>query len=384
MPAKKAAAAERDNNQPQLGFVDPVGQPTLFELPPKEVLSLADRFGVPPFSVLDARSGQWQDRKRAWITLGIRSELGRDDKLLDYVHLATAHEDKPCRTCTGTGTAADGVKRCRDCQGTGKMFANHAATGSTSIFDPVLCELAYRWFSPLGGLVLDPFAGGSVRGLVAAVLGRDYVGIDLREEQVKANYQQAEQVILGREGSGTPVWIQGDSRDLPKLVKGEARADFVFTCPPYFDLEKYSSDVRDLSNAKGYPAFLSGYRDIIGYSCRALKPDRFACFVVGEVRTKDGGYYGLVPDTIQAFRDHGLTYYNELVLVTPLGTAPVRATPQFMASRKMVKAHQNMLVFLKGDAKAATAAMPLDGANASTEGDAWIEAEQQAAQVEAQ
>ncbi len=35
------------------------------------------RFGIPPFSVFNAREGWWQDRKRAWIELGIRSELGR-------------------------------------------------------------------------------------------------------------------------------------------------------------------------------------------------------------------------------------------------------------------------------------------------------------------
>lgn len=39
--------------------------------------SLAERFGVPPFSILNAREGWWQDRKRAWIALGIQSELGR-------------------------------------------------------------------------------------------------------------------------------------------------------------------------------------------------------------------------------------------------------------------------------------------------------------------
>jgi ParB-like chromosome segregation protein Spo0J len=39
--------------------------------------SLSERFGVPPFSVLDARQGYWQDRKRAWLSLGIQSELGR-------------------------------------------------------------------------------------------------------------------------------------------------------------------------------------------------------------------------------------------------------------------------------------------------------------------
>ena len=39
--------------------------------------NLSARFGVPPFSVLNAREGWWQDRKRAWIALGIKSELGR-------------------------------------------------------------------------------------------------------------------------------------------------------------------------------------------------------------------------------------------------------------------------------------------------------------------
>ena len=39
--------------------------------------SLAARFGIPPFSVLNAREGWWQDRKRAWLALGIHSELGR-------------------------------------------------------------------------------------------------------------------------------------------------------------------------------------------------------------------------------------------------------------------------------------------------------------------
>jgi len=39
--------------------------------------SLSERFIVPPFSVLDARQGYWQERKRAWLALGIQSELGR-------------------------------------------------------------------------------------------------------------------------------------------------------------------------------------------------------------------------------------------------------------------------------------------------------------------
>ena len=39
--------------------------------------SLSERFMIPPFSVLNARDGWWQNRKRAWLALGIKSELGR-------------------------------------------------------------------------------------------------------------------------------------------------------------------------------------------------------------------------------------------------------------------------------------------------------------------
>jgi ParB-like chromosome segregation protein Spo0J len=45
---------------------------------------LREKFILPPFSVLDARSGWWQERKRAWLALGIKSEIGRGDNALRY------------------------------------------------------------------------------------------------------------------------------------------------------------------------------------------------------------------------------------------------------------------------------------------------------------
>ncbi len=39
--------------------------------------TLGEAFLIPPFSVLNAREGWWQERKRAWLALGIQSELGR-------------------------------------------------------------------------------------------------------------------------------------------------------------------------------------------------------------------------------------------------------------------------------------------------------------------
>jgi hypothetical protein len=51
-----------------------------------------------------------------------------------------------------------------------------------------------------------------------------------------------------------------------------------------------------------------------------------------------------------------VTYYNEIILVTAIGSLPIRAGRQFTAGRKIGKTHQNVLVFVKGDEKKATMA----------------------------
>ena len=50
--------------------------------------TLSDRFGIPPFSVLDARQGYWQERKKEWLSLGIKSELGRGENALKFSETA--------------------------------------------------------------------------------------------------------------------------------------------------------------------------------------------------------------------------------------------------------------------------------------------------------
>lgn len=255
------------------------------------------------------------------------------------------------RAIPGGGIGKKSAYRFRQENGSYSAGEDAQATGTgTSIFDPVLCELAYRWFCPLGGLILDPFAGGSVRGIVASKLGRQYVGVELRAEQVSANRDQAGEIC----GDPMPVWQVGDSAALIPSLSLEA--DFVFSCPPYADLEVYSDDPRDLSTMK-YNAFRSVYNEIIVASCRKLKDDRFACFVVGDVRDAKGFYYGFPWHTIDAFERAGLRLYNEAVLVTAVGSLPIRVGKQFSSSRKLGKTHQNVLIFCKGDPRKATEAV---------------------------
>ena len=318
---------------------------------------LADRFGVPPFSILDARQGYWQDRKDEWLRLGIQSEIGRgndgDPSKRGLVFGASAQPPAAYKA-KEEFDAALGAK---------SSWAEFAAArpeavtlAGTSVFDPVLCELAYRWFCPRGGAVLDPFAGGSVRGIVAGVLGRRYVGVELRAEQVAANRAQER---LAPEAS-RPKWIEGDSAAVvPEL--GED-FDFLFSCPPYHDLEVYSDDPRDLS-AMEWDGFVEAHRRIVAAAAERLRPERFAVWVVGEVRGPDGAVRGIVPETIDAFARAGLRLYNDAVLVTATSSLPIRVGRSFVKSRKLGRTHQYVLAFWKGDPRRVHDALgPLDDA----------------------
>lgn len=275
---------------------------------------LRDKFIEPPFSVLDTKSGTWQNRKRQWKAIGMRSEVGRDAKTFNI----------------GVGATKENGWAVEDNLGSG-----------VSIFDPALTEVLYHWFCPPGGKILDPFAGGSVRGIVANFLGYQYTGIDIRQEQVDSNKEQGLEIIPDRQ----PLWLCGDSNVVLDGLDQTKKYDFVFSCPPYADLETYSDLPGDISNMV-YDDFLQAYTSIIEKSCKLLKPESLACFVVGEVRDKKGYYYGFIPDTIKAFERCGMKYYNEAILLNSIATASVRAGGN-MKSRKLVKIHQNVLVFKK-------------------------------------
>ena len=682
--------------------------------------SLAGEFLIPPFTVMNAREGWWMDRKRAWLSLGIKSEVGRGENLIGrslHEQVALALSGK--KGSGGTGASYDAAKKyiderrargmpdpdiLREAQGgkpndkartfgqdimrgehkvgqrpadlppgesrnhkgaltygvTMQAYGQNAKkkglggvtmdalsshpryyeqktaaeakvgrkltpeeferdhwvlpdselSSGTSIFDPVLCELSYRWFSPPGGRILDPFAGGSVRGIVAAALGRNYVGIDLRPEQIEANREQwpavrdqlgspppahdgpevppirideiegirvvrddqvlggtkrrvldrvvagieAEELVyatpaygfaqialagacraagkratifvaeraerhprtiaaaalgadvievkagrlnviqsrarkhceatgayqvpfgmdddlfvavmaeiiaeetpgpapgevwcvagsgvltralqrafpdavhhavqIGRDPNvgnaklwkapeafeedatdpppfpscsnydakawrfirehatpgalfwnlgadiepaaahdlGEPTWHVGDSKELLSArhepeddIIGEGY-DMIFSCPPYGDLEVYSDDPKDISTLE-MSEFDNAYRSIIERAVARLADNRFAVFVVGDYRDKRGIYANFVSKTIAAFEAAGAALYNEAILITSVGSLPIRTAKQFRSTRKLGKTHQNVLVFIKGNPRQAVEAL---------------------------
>lgn len=300
-------------------IADPTAESGLFPVDAPPPVRLADRYTVPPFSVFDRRQGEWQDRRRRWLSLGIASELGRPTNLLDL----------------GEGGCVQTIN------------------GGTSVFDPVLCEIVYRWYARTGCTVLDPFAGGSVRGIVAGVLERDYIGIDLRIEQVEENRAQLAALRPGWRPTTAPQWRVGDATNLDGALAWDEEFDLVFSCPPYADLEVYSDHPRDISTWP-YAEFLAGHTKAIRDAVGRLRRHRYAVWVIGDVRDAETGYYrGLPQATIAAFEAAGCGLLNECVIVDPAGTAPIRAARYHNSGRKTVRLHQVLYVFVKGDARRA-------------------------------
>lgn len=281
---------------------------------PEEVNPLNDTFIVPPFSILDTRQGYWQERKKAWLEKTGNLSETRDG---DF------------------GRSFDGD-------------LTQGINNGTSNFDPVLAEVVYHWFNLPGGKILDPFGGEQTKGVVAGEMGYEYHAVEIRDEQVKLNNKKTK-------GYSKVRYYCGDSNNISKLIK-ERDFNLLFTSPPYYDLEVYSKE--DMSALGTYEEFMEQYRNIFQQCYDMMADGSFAVVKVGEIRDKKTGIYrSFVPDNVRIFTDIGFHFYNEIILINAVGTAQVRAR-RSMESRKVVKVHQNVLVFYKGDVSDITKIYP--------------------------
>lgn len=267
--------------------------------------ALSEKFLIPPFDIFDARKGGWVKRKKQW------NQIIKDD--------GSSRGDA---NIYGASSLTDGYK-------------------AVSILDPVLSEIVNLWFTPYSKCnTFDCFAGDTVFGFVSSYLGNHFTGIELRPEQAQFNNSRVEGM--------TAHYICDDGRNVNKHIEDESQ-DLLFSCPPYFDLEVYSSLENDASNQKSYEDFLKILEDAFANAIKCLKNNRFAVIVVGDIRDKkDGSYYGFPGDIVKIFKKNGLKFYNNIKLLTQIGTGAYRAA-SCMKTRKTVHVYQDVLVFYKGD-----------------------------------
>ncbi len=269
--------------------------------------TMSDYFGVAPFSILNTTDKDWINRKQRW------------NKLINDIGQARKN------VLAGGSSEKDVMNN----------------MNGSSILDAVLAELMIKWFTEEGFKTFDPFAGDTVFGFISGYLKRPFEGIELRQEQVDFNQAQCNRENLNCK------YICDTSENMDNYIEDESK-DFIFSCPPYADLEVYSDLKEDLSTMS-HEDFFMVYKKVLQNTFTKLKNDRFAVIVTSEVRNKKGEYIRLVPNTINILVDAGFIYYNDIILMNSVGTLPMRTGRHMNAGRKIGRRHQNILVFYKGN-----------------------------------
>lgn len=124
-----------------------------------------------------------------------------------------------------------------------KPFFSKESVSHPAKINLKLLEYIIKTYTEEGDIVLDPMAGTFSTPVLASLLGRDGVGVDLEERFIKmglANKSLTEkQMSLKKKGSITV--IHGDARELSKLL---GVVDNVVMSPPYSGKEQKSKRSR--------------------------------------------------------------------------------------------------------------------------------------------
>lgn len=193
-------------------------------------------------------------------------------------------------------------------------YGNHKRLSQFSV------ELAKRilsFYAPPSSRVWDPFSGNGTRRTEAEKTGHKYEGVDLSEGIDSTEY------------------------------KSEGEFDFSYTCPPYWNVEIYSDDPKDLSNAPTYEQFLCGIEKVLKISYEILKSNSFCAWVVGNFREKKSGtMFHFNGDVVRLAEKIGFVLWDE-VIWWGASDAAYRRIGKFVKNRKIIRVHEYVEVFKK-------------------------------------
>jgi DNA modification methylase len=141
--------------------------------------------------------------------------------------------------------------------------------------------------------------------------------------------------------------------------------DLVFTCPPYYKVEKYvdydgkppAGEINSLDTYEKFRDVLfTGYKKAIEH----LKDNCFFVVMTGDSRDKNGAYYCSESETELFFKENGLSVYNKIVYLECEFTRLAHAKTT-LNYRKFPKREQKIIVAYKGDIKAIRREFPAIG-----------------------
>jgi DNA modification methylase len=213
-----------------------------------------------------------------------------------------------------------------------------------SEFNPAVAKNIISFWSNDGDIVLDPFSGRT-RAIVSYAMNRSYVGFEVSKDVVNYMYNRFEDIgILNNQNFNIDI-INDDCVNVKNYLDG--KVDLVFSCPPYWNLEKYESCPGQLSDTSEYSVFLKRLKQRSRESADLLKVGGFMCMVVGDFRRR-GAYIKFHSDLLSEMEDFKDMELHDVICIQNI---PFHTAAFYFGSSKRTKrtakAHEYLLVWRK-------------------------------------
>ncbi len=209
-------------------------------------------------------------------------------------------------------------------------------------------------------IVIDPFAGLGSTMLAAAKLGRMGIGTELSEEytQIANRRLNPKNLFTGIDDIACASVVHQDNAiNLLDYIQAET-ADFGVTSPPYWDIlnQKRTADYKDirtysgaaaqdLGNIADYEAFIAALKPIFEKVFQALKPGKYFCVNVMDIRKKDR-LYSYHEDIKNLMCSIGFKYDDLIIWDRRLDYNNMRPLG-YPSVFRVNRAHEFILIFLK-------------------------------------
>ena len=158
-------------------------------------------------------------------------------------------------------------------------------------FVPQIPRQLIKRYTKKNDTVLDAFLGSGTTAYECETLGRNFVGIDIKQEMVDyVNEKLADKSLLEQPNHNFAYCLTGDSSSkitytkVKKLLQKEGKdnVQLVILHPPYFDILKFSDKKEDLSNAKDLNEFIKIFGKVVENCVNILENNRYLAIVIGD------------------------------------------------------------------------------------------------------
>tara|TARA_Y100000034_G_C6841403_1_gene380751 strand:+ start:211 stop:1119 length:909 start_codon:yes stop_codon:yes gene_type:complete len=222
-----------------------------------------------------------------------------------------------------------------------------------SIYNPDQAYFILDYYTRPGDVVLDPFMGRGTRPIITLHLDRKYIGYDTSKKTVELNQGLIERKMNDKVDNAKLIHGDGTSAESYKdFINRDLKVDAVFTCPPYYNIEKYSGEDGDLSQLK-HNEFDDRINEMFSNLYKVIKTSSYkdvefypVIITVGSLRKGNKG----IIDMDRVFQniaiDNGFVLHDKMFTenLTPGAGFTFRRNYGY---RFLTKNHETTLIFMK-------------------------------------